>query len=195
MDVTYLSQTSWIATCKLPKELYPNFNDLWQTHPLEKGKVKIYGKEIETPRWHASYLNDYTFSGITLNNKNTIIPPAVSKIFEWANTNETEKYNQILVNWYENGHHYIGKHSDDEKQLIPESYIFSLSLGSTRTFRIRNKESKKIVRDITLNDGDIVIMGGTTQKEFTHEITKISGKKGESISRRINITFRKFNSK
>ena len=35
-------------------------------------------------------------------------------------------------------------------------------------------------------------MGGDFQKEFTHEIVKVSGKKGENVGKRINLTFRQF---
>ena len=46
----------------------------------------------------------------------------------------------------------------------------SLSCGATRKFRIRNKKDKKIVLDIPLRHGDLVLMKGDFQKEFTHEI-------------------------
>lgn len=41
-------------------------------------------------------------------------------------------------------------------------------------------------------DGTFLVMGGTFQKEFTHEVPKINGVKGENIGKRINITFRQF---
>ena len=37
-----------------------------------------------------------------------------------------------------------------------------------------------------------LIMCGDMQKKYTHEVPKVSGKKGEEMGRRINITFRKF---
>lgn len=186
-----LSKKSYLLISKLPEEITPDFQELWEQHPQEKGKVLIYGKYRETPRWHQSYLRTYQFSGQHLGD--TRDPPkSVKKILDFINLNEEVKYNQVLVNWYLNGTNYIGSHSDDERQLIKYSNIFSLSLGETRKFRMRNKKTKKIVKDLNLGDRDIVVMGGTTQKEFKHEIVKIQGKKALAVGKRINITFRKF---
>jgi alkylated DNA repair dioxygenase AlkB len=109
------------------------------------------------------------------------------------------------------GTHSSGKHSDNEKQLRTNSPIISISLGATRIFRIRRKgfpEDGKIVKDLSVVNNTIVIMGGTMQKTHTHEITKIGvfyiaghhmhmsrftgGQKGLRVGRRINITLRQF---
>lgn len=186
-----LSESSFLLILKLPEEVTPDFRELWELHPREKGKVLIYGKYRETPRWHTSYLQNYNFSGQTLS-PTTSLPQSIKKILDFVNLSEEVKYNQVLVNWYLDGSHYIGSHSDDERQLVNNSNIFSLSLGSTRKFRMRDKKTREIVKDLNLSDGDIVVMGGTTQKEFKHEIVKIQGKKAPKVGKRINITFRKF---
>lgn len=38
--------------------------------------------------------------------------------------------------------------------------------------------------------GTVLVMGGKFNTEFTHEVPKIGGKKGEETGKRINITFR-----
>lgn len=164
------------------------FNDLVMCKPKEHGKVMMYGKIIDVPRYQQSYINNYNFSGI---NHSAIkeIPIPLQPIYDYIST--INKFNQILINWYQNGHHYIGAHSDDETQLIKNSTIISISLGETRTFRIRDKKTKKIVLDIQLEHGTIIIMNDM-QKKFTHEITKVNGKKGQNLKERINITFRQF---
>ena len=103
-----------------------------------------------------------------------------------------KQYNQLLVNWYESGTHFIGKHRDSENGLDSRATIFSLSLGATRKFRIRNYATSKIVKDIMLTDGTIIIMGGRMQKDYTHEIVKVTGAKAATIGKRINITCRVF---
>ena len=35
--------------------------------------------------------------------------------------------NAVLLNWYADGAHYMGAHSDDETQLLPNAPIFSVS--------------------------------------------------------------------
>jgi alkylated DNA repair dioxygenase AlkB len=185
-----LSERSYMLYSELLDSVKPEFDDLWQKHPDEKGKVLIYGKYRKTPRWHMSYLKSYNFSGQTL--KTEPIPTEVQKLLDHINEKRDIKYNQVLINWYLDGTHYIGPHSDDERQLVPGSSIYSLSLGATRKFRIRDKKTNKIVKDFELSDGTVVVMCGAMQKEFKHEIVKIQGAKSKKVGKRINITFRCF---
>lgn len=80
--------------------------------------------------WQQSYLRGYFFSG--MKHDALDLPEEIQPILDWANSLDVEpKFNQVLVNWYENGLHYIGPHSDDERSLVRRSPIFSLSLGET----------------------------------------------------------------
>ena len=127
---------------------------------------------------------------------------------DWMNSLGYGEFNQFLVNWYQDGENYIGSHADDEKQLIPNSPIVSITLcmGGTfdesgnfnlgnnlipRKFRIRDK-NKKIFEDVETTNGLVLVMGGKFQKEFKHEIVKIAGKKASLTGPRISITLRQF---
>lgn len=167
-----------------------DFEELWNLHPEEYGEVILYGKRMKTPRWQQSYDLPYNFSGML--HDALPLPDQFKPFLDWANSLGLGEFNQKLINWYSNGHHYIGAHSDDEKQLVPNSPIVSISLGAERKFRLRLKGAKGIYKDILLPDRTALIMAGQFQKELTHEIVKISGKKGEKVGRRINITFRQF---
>ena len=149
------------------------------------------GKEYTVPRWQQSYLKDYWFSGKM--HKGKKIPDIFVPIFDWGNNlQEGITYNQMFVNWYKDGSHYIGAHSDNEKDLVKNSPILSISLGETRVFRIRDKKTNKIIKDISLINGSYIIMGGNMQENYTHEIVKVAGNKGKNMKKRINITFRQF---
>jgi alkylated DNA repair dioxygenase AlkB len=63
--------------------------------------------------------------------------------------------------------------------------IGSLSLGATRTFRIKHNESKE-TRSFQVGNGTLIIMAGTMQQFWKHEIPKTTKPVGE----RINLTFR-----
>lgn len=103
----------------------------------------------------------------------------------------------MLLNWYQDGNHYIGYHRDDEKQLKQtakgESFVFSISFGATRDFSLKPvDEAKGLSKKISLRHGDALLMGGRCQKTHKHSILKVSGKKGANLGRRINMTFRVF---
>ena len=190
MNREKLGEDSWLDTCFLSKDYLDNFDELWKLHPKERGKVLVFGEKT-IPRYQQSYLRDYTFSGV--NAKAMPLPNEFKRFLDFVNSipEYNGNFNQVLLNWYENGLHHIGSHSDSESQLIPDSPIVTISLGAERTFRIRNKD-KKIEKDIKTENGLVMVMGGKFQKEFKHEIVKINGKKGENTGKRISITFRQF---
>ena len=66
-----------------------------------------------------------------------------------------------------------GKHSDNESQTLPGSPIVSISLGATRTFRIREAASGHIVEDVPVRNAAVLIMGGAMQRTHQHEVPKI----------------------
>ena len=85
------------------------------------------------------------------------VPPNLSVLLSSVNKIFCAKFNGILVNRYENGEDSIGAHSDDERFLDPAGVV-CVSWGESRTFRIRNKQTKQIEKDICTESGKIMIM-------------------------------------
>lgn len=133
-------------------------------------KIFVHGRECRQRRDVGFFSNDsigYHYSGqlaesipLTKNLKRLL-----KKINEHFGTN----FNGILINRYNDGKKVIGAHSDDEKYL-DKGGVVSISYGATRKFRIRDKKTKKIVKNIFMESLDIIHMKGDFQKEFTHEI-------------------------
>jgi alkylated DNA repair dioxygenase AlkB len=169
------------------------FQEIWNLHPEDKGKISIYGKEIDTPRWFQNYMHDYAFS--RSNHASIPLPDILQPYLDYINELCETEYNVahvngLLVNWYQDGSHYIGAHSDSEKDLVPGHPIFCISLGQERIFRIRDKATKKIVVDIPTTHGAIIVMSYEMQAMYTHEITKQSSNKVKEP--RVSLTFRRF---
>jgi len=93
------------------------------------------------------------------------------------------RYNYCLLNRYRSGQDSMGMHADDEPEM--GNVIGSLSLGATRTFRIRHNKSKETT-NFPVGHGTLIIMAGTMQQFWKHEIPKTK----ESVGERINLTFR-----
>lgn len=181
----------WMDNGDLPSKLGNiDFNKLWNLHPDDLGKVKIMEKEISTPRYQQSYDKPYYYSGMF--HPALPLPEEFKPFLEWANNQGYGAFNMTVINYYRNGTDYIGKHSDNENQLVKDSPIISVSIGSPRLFRIRQKKDNSVLKDQILKGNSYIVMGGKFQTHLLHEIVKVTGKKGESIGRRINITFRQF---
>ncbi len=192
-EIIYLNadQSSWVLYIKNFIDPYINFDELWAQHPAERRSIKMAGKEVLMPRYTENYGVDYYFSGTLF--RAAPIPecytPIINKLQQMVVDDEGESLlNNILVNWYADGNHYIGPHTDREKQLYKDSPILTLSLGATRTFKMVSKTDNGYAREIKINDRDLLIMGGTTQATHLHTIPKTK----KAIGGRISITMRCF---
>ena len=96
-------------------------------------------------------------------------------------------FNSVLVNLYRNGQDYVSWHSDDEPELGNNPTIASVSFGATRRFVLRHKSDRDLNKvEEALTHGSLLIMQGTTQHFWQHQVPKTAKK----ISPRINLTFR-----
>ena len=151
-------------------------------------KMKLYGKEFELPRLTAWYGDDgksYTFSRIPMNPDawtHTLLS-VKSRIEEVTQA----KFNSVLLNLYRTERDGVSWHSDDEPELGKNPMIASVSFGETRRFQLRHKLDKSLDKvEITLTHGSLLIMKGSTQHFWQHQIPKTS----KSLRERINLTFR-----
>ncbi len=156
---------------------------------LKNPQIVVYGKICHQHRSIGFFSNDsigYHYSNQLA--KSQPLTDNLQELLDQVNELYQADFNGILINKYENGCDYISAHSDDEKDLSNIGVI-SLSYGATRKFRIRDKMTKKIVKDIPLIEYEIVQMGGDFQKEFTHEIPM----EKKITAPRYSFTFRKHN--
>ncbi len=156
------------------------FAELRDTSAWEQKKA-AYGHM--QPRLTASYGDDgltYLYSGTT----NTALPwtPTLLEIKRKIEAVQG-RYNYVLLNRYRSGADSVGMHADDEPGM--GNVIGSLSLGATRTFRIKHNKSKETM-SFPVGHGTLIIMAGTMQSFWKHEIPKTK----EPVGERINLTFR-----
>lgn len=155
---------------------------------MKKVKYRIRGVDITTPRFTTVFGKDDTKTPAA-NYKRTPrpIPPACLELKAFVEKACSTTFNFMLINFYSDGNDSISYHSDDESFLGPLPTIASISLGGQRDFLMKHKTDKsKGVEKFLLESGDMVVMRGTTQKEWLHSIPKRA-----KANPRINITFRR----
>ncbi|WP_194714607.1 alpha-ketoglutarate-dependent dioxygenase AlkB family protein [Noviherbaspirillum soli] len=160
---------------------------LLEETPWRQERIEVWGKVHDQPRltsWHGDPGTDYTYSGVTL----ATCPwtPLLSRLRSDIEEATGHRYNSVLLNLYRDQHDGVGWHSDNERELGRMPVIASLSLGETRSFRLRHRERKHAPVSIDLTDGSLLLMAGATQRNWQHAIPKERREKGP----RINLTFR-----
>lgn len=186
--INILDGTLYFDKDFMPKELadklfeYLKANVKW-TQP-ETG----WGKKL--PRLTGYYADEgkhYDYSGLrqTAEPWNGTLLALKKKVEEAAGTD----FNSLLLNYYRDGKDSIGWHSDNEKELVPNPVVASLTLGTTRDFKLKHKNGAKVGKmTIPLTNGSLLIMGPTIQNYWLHAVDKTT----EEVGERINLTFRKF---
>jgi len=181
---------------ELPEDLRisdEQFKALWNTHPNYKEKVKMFGELKDQPRFTRCYgKNSYNYSGVD----HKVFPlenEILIKLLDWVKKDSGEDYEDILVNWYENGKHYIGPHSDDEKSLVHGSAIYSFSFGASRRFVVTSKKNQPYYYEevFPVRNNTLLIMKGDMQKHFKHSVPI----EEHGCPKRINVTIRLFKKK
>lgn len=152
--------------------------------PWEERPITVFGRTVMQPRltcWFGDV--SYSYSGITLKPRpwSKRLAGLKSALEEFTG----RQFNSVLANLYRHGQDSMGWHADDEPELGPEPFIASISVGQTRRFRIRHRDTKETVA-IDLESGSLVIMSGLSQQCWKHEVPKSQ----RVTEPRINLTFR-----
>jgi alkylated DNA repair dioxygenase AlkB len=176
----------------------PNFMPLDKTDEYYKAllntinwkqeHIKMYGKTSPVPRktaWYGDEGFSYKYSGINCNpdpwTKELL---NIKKVIEHFVPNH--KFNSVLLNLYMNGDDKVSWHADDESELDKNPTIASVSLGATRRFDLRHNEDSSEKFQIELTSGSLILMTGTLQHHWQHQIPVQKKVKDP----RINLTFR-----
>ena len=113
----------------------------------EDTKVFIYNRWVNIPRRQFAIGDlglSYNFSGRTIPAIDWEDAPIIKESRDYIHKTLGYPVNFVLVNYYKDGDHSIGWHSDDERDLEKDQPIVSISLGVTREFRLMSKGSKDI---------------------------------------------------
>jgi alkylated DNA repair dioxygenase AlkB len=178
---------------------FPNFftstkstfllDQLLKTIEWKQNTIKMYGKENPVPRleaWYGDKGKSYAYSGIKMEPSAWTDDLILIKKSIEAKAEVT--FNSVLINYYRNGQDRVAWHSDDENELGRNPVIGSVSLGAERNFKLRHKNYKLNGQkeQIILKHGSFLLMKGTTQHFWMHEIPRTA----KPIGPRINLTFR-----
>ena len=163
------------------------FDTLQKEIPWQQDDIKVYGKVYPQPRLTALFGNEgksYSYSNITMHPHKW--SPLLMSIKEKVEKTTEAIYSTVLLNYYRDGKDSNGWHADNEKELGTNPIIASLSFGAERMFQLKHNAIPNQKINIPLAHGSLLVMKGTTQHFWKHQIPKTT----KPIDSRINLTFR-----
>ena len=170
----------------LPGQTEPLFQQIMNETVWEKPEMVMFGKKYSQAglsTWYTDTEIPYVYSGITRQPHQMTV--ALANILRLCEDATSASFNSVLVNLYRDGNDSVSWHADNEEINGSEPVIASVSLGATRRFDLRHKESGETVL-VDLEDGSLLVMSGLSQHCWVHQIAKTKSKVGP----RINLTFR-----
>lgn len=180
-DITYYSNF-------FPNNHYNElFEKLQNEIPWQQDDITVFGKTYPQPRLTALFGNEgkpYAYSNIVMHPKpwNPLLLFIKNEIESVCD----EIFTTVLLNQYRDGKDSNGWHADNEKELGSNPVIASVSFGAERFFHLQHNTLKDQRLKINLEHGSLLLMKGTTQHFWKHQIPKTS----KIIGPRINLTFR-----
>jgi alkylated DNA repair dioxygenase AlkB len=166
---------------------------LWQeletSIPWKQEPIVLFGKEFMQPRltcWAGLPEAKIRYSGIVMNPEP--FTPLLDQLRLRLNEELQTNFNGALLNYYRDGKDSMGWHSDNEAYQGKNPTIASISLGAARRFDLKAKgDTGEKPTSIFLEHGSMLVMAGTTQDNYKHQVPKTK----TAMGARINITFRR----
>ncbi|MEO5591946.1 MAG: alpha-ketoglutarate-dependent dioxygenase AlkB [Chitinophagaceae bacterium] len=158
------------------------YHTLLAETPWKQEEITVYNKTYLTPRMTIWY-------GKQRDAHKSIRPftPTLQLIKDKVEAITNISFTSLLVNLYRDGKDGVGWHRDNEREHGPKPIVASVSFGETRAFDIRHKFRDDLQKiRIPLHHGSLLLMAGTMQHFWEHQVSKTAKK----IKPRINLTFR-----
>lgn len=152
----------------------------------EQVRVNVFNRMVDQPRltaWYGDAGKTYSYSGTRLTP--TPWTDTLSTLRDEVARIADARFNSVLANLYRDGNDGVGWHADNERELGTNPVIASVSLGATRRFDLKHRDTGELVR-VDLPAGSLLVMSGQSQHKWVHRIAKTKKLCGE----RINLTFR-----
>jgi alkylated DNA repair dioxygenase AlkB len=169
------------------KEADAIFTQLVKDIPWQQDDIQVFGKIHPQPRLTALFGNEgkpYSYSNIKMQPYPWTL--LLQKIKSYVESVSDTNFTTVLLNQYRDGKDSNGWHADNEKELGSNPVIASVSFGAERIFQLKHNSISGLKQNIILEHGSLLLMKGTTQHFWKHQIPKTS----KPIGPRINLTFR-----
>jgi alkylated DNA repair dioxygenase AlkB len=148
------------------------FEELSRSMRWRQESREMYERQVEVPRLYAVLPEDGAG------------PPILDAMRRVLSGRYGEEFERVSVAYYRDGRDSVAFHGDYVARNLPEALVATVSVGAPRRFLMRPKGGGRSVA-LSLGWGDLLVMGGTSQRTWQHAIPKVS-----EADPRISIMFR-----
>jgi len=161
-------QPGWVTGCDAL------FDRLLVDIPWQTTTVHMYERKLAQPRLTAHVALDEG------------APPELRAIHRALSDRYDCELGACGLNLYRNGRDSVAWHGDRVGRELETALVAIVSLGAPRSFVLRPKGGGPSTKFL-LGRGDLIVMGGTTQRTWQHAVPKVA-----KAGPRISITLRSF---
>jgi alkylated DNA repair dioxygenase AlkB len=151
------------------------FDELVETIDWRHERRPMYDRVVDVPRLVAHFSAGSTLPDLVATMK--------ARVEECLGL----EFGSVGFNRYRDGRDSVAMHHDHKNEIEPRSPIALLSLGATRTMRLRTIETPRRTFAIALEPGSVLLMAGASQECWEHGIPKTT----EPVGERISVAFRR----
>jgi alkylated DNA repair dioxygenase AlkB len=172
-----LDDTAWVdhvpGWLHHPDEM---FAWLLESAPWAETEQELYGRVVATPRLVARW--PYRAGEVEL-------PPVLEDIRAALVAHYDRPFDSVSANLYRDGRDSVAWHGDRIARTIADPLVAIVSLGHPRRFLLRPRGGGAARLSLDPQHGDLVVMGGTSQRAWQHTIPKVA-----NAGPRVSVTLR-----
>jgi len=141
------------------------FEEILQSREWQQRSRQMYDQRVSEPRLTAPWSAD---SGRPLD------PPILEEIRTILGERYGRAFDSVGFNLYRDGRDSVAWHGDRIAKEIVDPIVALVSLGEPRTFLLRPKVRGGASRAFVLGRGDLLVIGGKTQRTWEHSVPKVA---------------------
>jgi len=139
-------------------------DDLVDAVPWQSGRRFMYDRMVDDPRLSHRYAS-----------VGDVPHPALADVRADLVDRYQVPLGALALNFYRDGRDSVAFHRDRELRELDDTVVVILTLGARRPFRVRRFGARGArSRDLAPASGDVLVMGGTCQREWEHGVPKVA---------------------
>lgn len=127
-----------------------------------QGRRWMYERMVDDPRLSCWYGPDEPFPHTSL-----------ATVTHALEAHYAVRFGSLGLNYYRDGRDSVAFHRDRELRRVDDSLVAIVTLGARRPFLVHRRGGGPS-RDLAPASGDLLVMGGTTQRDWEHGVPKVA---------------------